>query len=85
MLDTNLKTESLGKETEENQMGLKNTITKASGGLTSRMEGTEERISELGDRTIKNTQPEQEKNCHGLTWVPPSPNVTVFRDGAFRK
>lgn len=48
-------------------MGLKCTITEASDGLTSRMERTEERIREPEDRTIKSTQPEQEKNWYGLT------------------
>lgn len=42
-------------------MGLKNTITKASDGLTSRMEGTEERIHELGDRTIKTPKQNKKK------------------------
>lgn len=91
MLDAILE-KSFSKEVEYNQMELKNrNEIKPKDGVNIRREGAEERISEVEDRTIENTQPEQQKrnycgwNC--VSTIPQPPihaealtNVTVFRD-----
>lgn len=63
-------------------------------GVNIRREGAEERISEVEDRTIENTQPEQHKrnhcgwNCASTIPQPPihaEALTNVFRDRVCRR